>query len=462
MTNHPSRSSERTQAFYLLWYSVGTLSGVAGLIAFFFGLAQGMSYLTTLGFTLVAVPFVAPLLYRGIQLRRPIALVLPVFAGYNIASALLANTATASLQLALIVGASIAFAVGVGITLPKVVAIDVSASAGPLRVRTRLLALVVAAGVLLSLASFATGGIPVLSSQVAEARLEAFSNGVEGTLITTSLTVAIIIGGVGVFNRRGKERLPWLLLLLLGFVVMYGFGNRGLYFIPLLTVLAYAVIQRPSRLPAILVLGAVLIAGISAAGFSRDLQAFGPTHLANLRATGLPEELLYLGPVVTYFTGTSTALDHIIRIFPNTVPHPNGATFFAAMLSPLPGNQPTPGQFLKDSLGLQFTGGGLATGAIGGFYMDFGILGLLIGMVLLGVLAKFAAAWSWKGPRALTVFSYLITHLWFMNYSHPLTYMTVLTIPLILFLVQKPDERAEEGGTYGRNVRALPSATNVR
>lgn len=84
---------------------------------------------------------------------------------------------------------------------------------------------------------------------------------------------------------------------------------------------------------------------------------------------------------------------------------------------------------------MNFVGSGLAAGAFGGFYMDFGPLGVLVGFFLLGIIAKLAQNYALRHQRGLTLCAYVVAHFWFMNFSHPLPFFTTLTIPLVLALL---------------------------
>jgi hypothetical protein len=55
----------------------------------------------------------------------------------------------------------------------------------------------------------------------------------------------------------------------------------------------------------------------------------------------------------------------------------------------LPGYQPQIGEVLKEKLGLGFIGGGFAFSLIGGLYLDFGVMSIILGMFFLGALLNF-------------------------------------------------------------------------
>jgi oligosaccharide repeat unit polymerase len=369
-----------------------------------------------------------PWLLRALEFRKPVAFFVPVFVGYALTSIYFAETGSAGYQVLLTLLAAGLFAlasmsssinrpwVNRGVVLRKHVA--------------WLFTLVSAA---VSIYIFSVHGVPILSVNVAESRIDATANGYLTTVVVTLAQAAMVASFCAssesmTSDARWKSLLPGLCSLLL----LAAYGNRGFYIFPLLAVAAYLLVRDPGRLRLLIATAVPGVALISIAGFARNLQQWGATYLDDVSELGLPTGLAFMAPVFSYFAGTSEAVDQIILTFPSNVPYPHGSVFFSPLVSWLPGEQPSADLFLKSALGLDFQGLGLAMGATGGFYMDFGPLGVLIGFLILGVIsgqiwkkAKTSSSW-------LIVYAFLISHLWIINYSHPLPYLTTLAVPVAL------------------------------
>lgn len=426
----------------VLAYAFATIAGTTGLMLFALGVASGSTGTIAAGGVVCAIiPFWVLVYRRGLQQRDVVALVIPVFLVYQLLSVLLANTSTSGVQAALVIAASASFAVGAFVGhLPRR---ESMARGRPsvLDVRGRLFLATLGVGTLTAGYLYSQYGIAVLSTSIAESRLAAFDNGYLGTIVVTALSVALILAATSAIEAPGfRAKLPWSIAAALSLVLIYGFGNRGMYVIPILTILAYQIVRYPRRLVGVVLAGVGLIIVVALAGYTRDLQLFGSAHNSSLERAGIPADWTWLGPVISYFRGTSQAVDLVIQTFPAVAPHPAGATFFSAILAPLPGEQLSAGVYLKNVLGLDFVGTGLASGAIGGFYQDFGVVGVVVGFFVLGVLGRFAQDASWRNPRNLMFFAYLLSHFWFINYAHPLPFFTTITIPLFLFALQRPGE----------------------
>ena len=377
-----------------------------------------------------ALALCGPLLLRALECRKPIAFFVPVFVTYALTSIYFAETASAAFQVLLTLLAAGLFALG-----------SVSLSENRpwadrgvvLRKHVAWLFTLVSAAV--SIYIFSAHGVPIFSANVAESRIDATANGYLTTVVVTFAQAAMVASFCASSESmtsavRWKSILPGLVSL----VLLTAYGNRGFYIFPLVAVAAYLLLRDPGRLRLLIATAVPVVALISIVGFARNLQQWGTTYLDDVSQLGLPTGLSFMAPVFSYFAGTSEAVDQIIATFPANVPYPQGSVFFSPLVSWLPGEQPSADLFLKSALGLDFQGLGLAMGATGGFYMDFGPLGVLIGFLILGIIS----GQIWKRARTSSswfmVYAFLISHLWIINYSHPLPYLTTLAVPVAIVL----------------------------
>ncbi len=85
------------------------------------------------------------------------------------------------------------------------------------------------------------------------------------------------------------------------------------------------------------------------------------------------------------FVNNLYVLDLIFDLYPRSEPFMLGRSYLIDLITILPGPQPHFGFWLKDRLGLDFAGGGVTQTIVGEFFLNFGWIGVLIGMFLLGV-----------------------------------------------------------------------------
>ena len=78
-----------------------------------------------------------------------------------------------------------------------------------------------------------------------------------------------------------------------------------------------------------------------------------------------------------------TFRDVILHV-PYSLDYFNGTLVVQTLSTFLPGHQSPPGELIKEAAGLTFTGGQANLTLLGDFYADFGLLGIVFGMFLLG------------------------------------------------------------------------------
>lgn len=289
-------------------------------------------------------------------------------------------------------------------------------------------------GLLVAVYLLGTHGIPLLSSNVAIERVEILSNGYLATVMVATLQAAIVISLISLDTRLTLRRNSGYLLLAVSLAgVILLFGNRGTAVFPLFSVAMYYLLKNHTKALPITAAAILLLCAVSVGGYVRNYTAWGATYDNDLARMGFEGPVKYFAPVIDYMTGTSTALDIILNTIPDKVNHPLGAVFFSPLLAPLPGEQPSPGVFLKQMAGFDFEGFGLAMGGIGGFFMDFGALGVLLGFLAIGVLVGYARKKSQHDARWTIVLCWLGGHIVLMNYAHPLPNFAAIILPLLLF-----------------------------
>ncbi len=108
--------------------------------------------------------------------------------------------------------------------------------------------------------------------------------------------------------------------------------------------------------------------------------------LGALRATsGIFYPGAWLYKVLVEISNPANALSIIIANVPSNFPFFKGQLLLNAFYSVLPGEQLAYGLVLKDMFNMYFVGGGFTPSLLGGLYLDFGVVGILVFMCLCGM-----------------------------------------------------------------------------
>jgi oligosaccharide repeat unit polymerase len=109
------------------------------------------------------------------------------------------------------------------------------------------------------------------------------------------------------------------------------------------------------------------------------------------------------------------ALQRVSEYFPDVYEHFKGLYMARGFVALLPGQQVAVGLILKEMLGLHFAGGGFAPSILGGFYIDFGIRGIIGGMFACGLIAGLSFRSMSQRPTfyRVLIYAYLTVYLAF-------------------------------------------------
>lgn len=316
---------------------------------------------------------------------------------------------------------------------------DVSVSFSLVPARLKLL---VAVSLVFFLLLVALSGVPIFSDSPNEARVNFFNNGYLATLFVAPAQAALVSSLIAGMSGKLRPLAAYsIAALMVGMFLLT--GNRGLIVFPLLGVALFAAFYFRKGLRLMLMLGAVFVVASALFSFWRNYNAWGQDHINNLARQGYTGWRAYFASDLSYLAGTSEAFDLVLALFPDQVEHPRGSVFFGALISPLPGEQMTAGQFLKSLLGYDFEGFGLAMGSPAGFYMDFGVWGVVAGFLVFGVLARWLRSAASASGRFILPYFYLGGHLVLMNYAHPIPNLSYVLIPFILYWISRDSDSAQ-------------------
>jgi len=140
-----------------------------------------------------------------------------------------------------------------------------------------------------------------------------------------------------------------------------------------------------------------------------------------------------------------TTLRDIVDIIPKAVPYQQGYLSFGALTSLLPGHHVSSDMFFRQILGLDFVGFGQPATLLGPMYGDFGILGIVLQMTILGFAFTRLYYRMLRKGETITALLYAWTShaILFSLFGSLFTYFILAAVPVgwLLFgkLLRSPD-----------------------
>jgi oligosaccharide repeat unit polymerase len=226
-------------------------------------------------------------------------------------------------------------------------------------------------------------GIPLLSSDIFAVRLSVSEPGYLAEIgMSTEIVFMVSAAGLIVFR---KYRLAFAGLLLLSFVLALLTGTRTSLvrqLVPVVVLFHYRVKKIPLRALAIMLLVGFVFIG--AMGFLRVYRTWGSAAIEDLQRSNYKPALFWARYVFLDFRHGPEGLARVLEMIPGRHGYQWGRLHVSPLLMPLPGNQPPPGVILKEMAGLEFVGVGMAATILAAQYADFGPVGIMVGMFLVG------------------------------------------------------------------------------
>lgn len=232
------------------------------------------------------------------------------------------------------------------------------------------------------------GGVPILQSDLENSRVEALSgSGVPfylSMLMMVSTWMSIKEGsGIGWPGR--------LTMLSIGSLLLFSTGWRNTVFAFVIVALLIWYYTHRVRSIYVLAAGVVAVLGVVGIGLYRVFSS-GITTYATYRRLASGD---LFGAVTTYLEtyadGFARNLSVVFQVTPSVLPFQNGETIVWNFLALLPGQAREPFDFvLKRAAGQGFEGGGLPPTLVGEWYINFGWLGVGLGMGATGIAVALA------------------------------------------------------------------------
>ena len=417
----------RARVFALLFVAGAVVCGLA-VVAI-----EGYTTPVNVGLLLLAAAYVVFLLLQRrttLDLLDPVVGWSVIFWVYTVIGSsnvgYLFGSAITDTQWLLYIGAFVAFLLGTGIgRLVAAATPDWPSAAHEIPWRTLSLRrnLVFAVGMVAVAWSFLSGGVPILGNVdmlrfTFQSPLGYFWAYALRLVIAAAMASAVLFFGS---RASGRDRLLSVLVVLGCVLALVATGSRA-YFLPVLAVglVSAGLLRKRMRIGAAVLATVLLIVVVSGfAAYRSSTQAGGSAALVQQVTTlGVAPGWVFMGSSYLSAQVAPHVLAKAMRVVPVAVPFQHGRIFLGDAMTLLPGKQLLADQWVALNIvgttPAQMTGGvthagqggGIPPGILGGFYLDFGVAGVLAGMLGVGALLAFAYAWVARRPTLLNVALY--------------------------------------------------------
>lgn len=152
------------------------------------------------------------------------------------------------------------------------------------------------------------------------------------------------------------------------------------------------------------------------------------------------ESSSFIETLVTSFGNGSVNMYYVLRQFPNHTPFQYGYTYLINFFMLAPGSQPDFTIWLKDQIGISFSGGGVTPTLLGEAWLNFGFWGIIINFFLVGLLCNKLDKWYYqtKNVYFIVLIVWIVTSSVRGGFSNSLINLVIYSIMnLILFMLFK-------------------------
>ncbi len=256
-----------------------------------------------------------------------------------------------------------------------------------------------------------TGGVPILQSDLENSRVEALSGNGVPFYLSMLMMVATWISLSP--NSGVSIRMKWTLFAAAALLIgSTGWRNTIISFV--LVALFIVHYSRPIRTLYIALAGLIALLGAVALGLLRIFSS----SLENYQTFQLLTQGDLVAATASYLRSYTDTFGENLAVTMSVVergfPSQNGETFVWNFLALLPGQEREPFDFvLKQAAGQTFAGGGLPPTLVGEWFLNFGWVGIALGMALFGAIVTVSHSAAIKTIR----FPALVVSVIVANYS---------------------------------------------
>lgn len=285
-------------------------------------------------------------------------------------------------------------------------------------------------------------GIPALQPDTYLVRLEiGKQRWAQLVLITGGYSLIPVLSAYLWRTKRLREGriIFWLMLLLTG-LILISLGSRGFIFQPLLTAaVARHYLRARYKLVRFGFVLFLIFASMSLYGYVRDNQGSVSESESPIVTGGFPSYLFPFAYSYLYIRYSVSTFRDIVSVVPGQVAYQHGWLTFQPLQIFLPGHHSSSDTFFKSILGSDFEGAGQPATLLGPFYADFGLLGIVVGMIGFGALSAFVYRWmlSRQTVTSVLVYAWIVKIAIFSLFLSVFEFPSDLGIPVCWLLLDR-------------------------
>jgi len=254
----------------------------------------------------------------------------------------------------------------------------------------------------------------------------------------------IIFSPILSWARGATKRFDWLYIVAIPaltamLLVSLGAG-RSPVAIPLVTLIIARSFFKKQPLWKLALIGVTIFGLFSTFGYIRGRSSNDAPEFSLMELAGIPAAV---GPFIDMAADirfSVAALRDLTKIVPSSVPYQHGAVTLLPLSTFLPGHQDMSDMVFKQMLGHDFEGSGEPATILGPLYVDFGWIGVFVGMNFYGVLLS----WTYRRMKAQPTSARIINYAWWLQcclvgiFSNGFSYVYVILLPAfwaVLFFI---------------------------
>lgn len=307
---------------------------------------------------------------------------------------------------------------------------------------------------------FSKGGIPALSDNAQVARMQ-FADKFSQLVTVTSISChSVIYLSIALYkNAKKMKKLLLTLGFLCSFFILFAFGGRYFVIDPaIVAILLFNFYIRPIKVKNIILVATIGLLIFSIYGNYRESQYLGVSRTQIYKQElGFPNNFsAMMVPALQYMKVPTVVLSHELEMVPNSVPYQMGSLLLHPFQEFLPGTHPTEDVWLKEKIiNISFDiGVGTPGSLLSVFYGDFGWIGVIIQMFLLGLGLKLLSYFmvkmksvQWVVVSSIMIKSalmglFLSVFHFFINMIEPVFFLLLISASTTLLLKKKFNKKA--------------------
>lgn len=282
-------------------------------------------------------------------------------------------------------------------------------------------------------------GIPFLSYEPECGRMATYL-AISGYVSVLSLSVEVVLVFCLIYRWiLHKKGITINLLIGLSFIGLLLTGSRNRILIPVaIFLVCYHYLVKKFSMKRLVVYGIVLLTIFTAYGWARSLNIPGRLSVW-AEVFGISPQISFIVPLILPIMNSSRMFYRITSAIPERVSYQYGSFLLSGIVALLPGYQPSQGVMIKDILNIS-SPNPIAISMLGTFWVDFGLIGLIIGMWFVGFILRFIYLKMVSSGYRLTftiLYAYFLVYFTQTLYSGFLESFTDIWFPFLFFIGAK-------------------------